>query len=51
MTDLVEIYDLPTADFRKPADRPAQDRVDILRAFGEACREDLQQYTRRGMAA
>ncbi len=43
--------DLPDADFRNPADRPAQDRVDILRAFGEACRDDLQRYTRRGLAA
>jgi hypothetical protein len=51
MAHLVEIYDLPNADFRKPADRPTQDHVDILRAFGEACREDLQHYTRRSMAA
>jgi hypothetical protein len=51
MAHLVEIYDLPNADFRKPADRPTPDRVDILRAFGDACREDLQHYARRGMAA
>ena len=51
MGQIVEIYDLPNADFRNPADRPAQQRVDILRAFGEACREDLQRYTRRGLAA
>jgi hypothetical protein len=44
-------YDLPNADFRNPADRPAQQCVDILRAFGEACREDLQRYTRRGLVA
>jgi hypothetical protein len=40
---IIEIYDLPNADFRNPADRPAQNRVDILRAFVEACREDLQR--------
>ena len=51
MGQIVEIYDLPNADFRNPADRPAQQRVDILRAFGEACRDDLQRYARRGMAA
>lgn len=43
MTQIVQIYDLPNADFRNPADRPTQDRVDILRAFSEACRGDLQQ--------
>ena len=41
MEQIIEIYDLPNADFRNPADRPAQQRVDILRAFGEVCREDL----------
>ena len=41
MGQIVAIYDLPNADFRNPADRPAQDRVDILRAFCEACRDDL----------
>jgi hypothetical protein len=51
MAHLVEIYDLPNADFRKPSDRPTPDRVDILRAFGDACREDLQHYARRGVAA
>ena len=51
MGQIVEIYDLPNADFRNPADRPAQERVDILRAFGEACREDLERYVRRGPAA
>lgn len=51
MGQIIEIYDLPNADFRKPADRPTHDRVDILRAFGEAGREDLQRYTRRGRAA
>jgi hypothetical protein len=38
MEQIIEIYDLPNVDFRNPADRPAQQRVDILRAFGEACR-------------
>lgn len=38
MEEIIEIYDLPNVDFRNPADRPAQQRVDILRAFGEACR-------------
>jgi hypothetical protein len=45
MGQIVEIYDLPNADFRSPADRPTQERVDILRAFGEACRDDLQHET------
>jgi hypothetical protein len=43
MGQIVEIYDLPNADFRNPTDRPAQDRVDIVRAFCEACREDLRR--------
>jgi len=51
MGQIVEIYDLPNADFRNPAERPTQQRVDILRAFGEACWDDLQRYARRGMAA
>ena len=38
MEQIIEIYDLPNVDFRNPAGRPAQQRVDILRAFGEACR-------------
>ena len=51
MAQIVEIYDLPNRDFRNPADRPARERVDILRALGEACRDDLQRYARRGLAA
>jgi hypothetical protein len=51
MGQIIEIYDLPNADFRKPTDRPTQDCVDILRTFGEPCREDLQHSARRGMAA
>jgi len=49
MRKVIEIYDLPHADFRNPADRPPPQRVDILRAFGEACREDLQHYLRHGL--
>jgi hypothetical protein len=51
MAQIVEIYDLPNADFRNPTERPPQQRVDILRAFGEACRADLVRYARRGLAA
>ena len=51
MAQIVEIYDLPNADFRNPTERPPQHRVDILRAFGEACRDDLQRYARRRLAA
>jgi hypothetical protein len=51
MGQILAIYDQPNVDFRNPADRPTQQRVDILRAFGEACRDDLDGYGRRGMAA
>jgi hypothetical protein len=51
MGQIIAIYDQPNVDFRNPADRPTQDRVDILRAFGEACRNDLERYARRGRAA
>ena len=51
MAQIVEIYDLPNADFRNPTERPPPHRVDILRAFGEACRADLVRYARRGLAA
>ena len=51
MAQIVEIYDLPNADFRNPTERPTQQRVDILRAFGEACRADLVRYAQRGLAA
>jgi hypothetical protein len=50
MTRIVEIYDLPNADFRSPADRPALYSVDILQAFSETCRNDLQHYAQRGPA-
>ncbi|HUL06353.1 MAG TPA: hypothetical protein VLV76_08475 [Candidatus Acidoferrum sp.] len=51
MGQIIAIYDQPNVDFRNPADRPTQDRIDILRAFGEACRNDLERYARRGRAA
>jgi hypothetical protein len=51
MGQIVEIYDLPNADFRNPSERPAQHRVDILRTFGETCRDDLHRCGRRGRAA
>jgi hypothetical protein len=51
MAQIVEIYDLPNADFRNPTERLPQQRVDILRAFGEACRADLVRYARRGLPA
>jgi hypothetical protein len=36
---IVDSYDRPISDFRNKAHR--QDNVDVLRAFSEACREDL----------
>ena len=42
---------LPHHRLSAPADRPAQHHVDILRAFGEACRDVLQRHARRGLAA
>jgi hypothetical protein len=36
---IVDTYDRPGMDFRTKANR--QDNVDVLRAFSEACREDL----------
>ena len=51
MGRIVEIYDLPNPDFRNAVGRPAQDRVDILRGFCEACRDDLLGYSRRGASA
>jgi hypothetical protein len=41
MQHIVETYHLPNRDFRNPEERPRDD-VDVLRAFSEACREDLQ---------
>jgi len=37
---IVETYKLPNRDFRNPEDRHEHD-VDVLRAFSEACREEL----------
>jgi hypothetical protein len=37
---IADIYDRPSMDFRDKADR--QENVDVLRAFSEACREDLR---------
>jgi hypothetical protein len=37
---IVETYHLPNRDFRNPEDRHEPD-VDVLRAFSEACREEL----------
>ena len=41
MHRIVEIYNLPNRDFHNPEDRRRQD-ADLLRAFSEACREDLR---------
>ena len=41
MQRIVETYNLPNRDFHKPEDRRRQD-ADLLRAFSEACREDLR---------
>ena len=40
MQHIVETYHLPNRDFSSPENRH-QDEVDVLRAFSEACREDL----------
>jgi hypothetical protein len=41
MQRIIETYDLPNVDFRKPEAR--QEHVaDLLRGFSEACREDLR---------
>jgi len=41
MQRIIETYNLPNRDFRNPQDRQVGD-VDVLRAFSEACREDLR---------
>jgi hypothetical protein len=41
MQRIVETYNLPNRDFHKLEDRRRQD-ADLLRAFSEACREDLR---------
>ena len=40
MRRILEIYDRPNIDFSKPDSRRTPE-VDLLRAFSEACREDL----------
>jgi hypothetical protein len=40
MQHIIETYNLPNRDFRNPEERQA-DEVDVLRAFSEACREEL----------
>ena len=37
---IVETYNLPSRDFRNPQEKQEPD-VDVLRAFSEACREEL----------
>jgi len=41
MRQIVETYNLPNMDFRNLEHRQEYD-TDVLRAFSEACREDLQ---------
>jgi hypothetical protein len=41
MRRVIETYNLPNRDFRNPEARQEPD-VDVLRAFSEACREDLR---------
>jgi hypothetical protein len=41
MQSISETYNLPNRDFRNLQERREQD-VDVLRAFSEACREDLR---------
>jgi hypothetical protein len=42
MQRIVETYAFPNIDFRKPDVGREEDNVDLLRAFSEACREDLR---------
>jgi hypothetical protein len=42
MRRILETYKLPNRDFRKPVDIQEQPEQDLLRAFSEACREDLR---------
>jgi hypothetical protein len=51
MGQIVEIYDLPNANFGNPADRPTYRPLDIPGVFGAACREDLRRCARFGLAA
>ena len=40
MQRIVETYYLPNRDFSNPEEKPRED-IDMLRAFSEACRQDL----------
>jgi hypothetical protein len=40
MQYIVETYYLPNRDFSNPEEKPRED-IDMLRAFSEACRQDL----------
>jgi hypothetical protein len=40
MQHIVETYYLPNRDFSNPEEKPRED-IDMLRAFSEACRQDL----------
>jgi len=46
MEKILEIHHLLESDFHKIEDKSS---IDILREFAEACRNDLQHYTRRDM--
>jgi hypothetical protein len=41
MRRIVETYNLPNRDYRKPVDIEEQPEQDLLRGFSEACRTDL----------
>jgi hypothetical protein len=41
MRRIVETYNLPNKDYRKPVDIEEQPEQDLLRGFSEACRADL----------
>ena len=41
MRRIVETYSIPNRDFRRAEGTQVQDEQDLLRAFSEACREDL----------
>jgi hypothetical protein len=41
MRRIVETYNLPNRDYRKPVDIEEQPEQDLLRGFSEACRGDL----------
>jgi hypothetical protein len=41
MRRIVETYNLPNRDYRKPVEVEEQPEQDLLRGFSEACRADL----------